>query len=165
MHRTRIILMAVMEARCSHPAARGGTGAAPARSWTVLEGGAAERLREPCSREFPEGLTGHWTPGARDVAEAEAALDGLMTEEFQKRPWMKPQGDYLRQYGGFERRGQRVIYVNAAANGTDTWRSAAIDVCDGGAMSFGAVFDLTTHRFDWFQTNGPYNGRNLPPSR
>ena len=78
---------------------------------------------------------------------------------------MEPQGHYFRQYAGFERRGHRVIYLNAVAEGTDSWHGKVIDVCDGGAVAFGAVFDLNTHRFDWFQTNGPYEGRQLRASR
>jgi hypothetical protein len=154
MYRTQLLFSFAILAGCSQP-----------RSWTVLEGAQAESLRRPCSREFPDGLAGQWTPGARDVAEAESALGGLMKDEFQKRPWMTPQSHYLRQYAGFERRGQRVIYVNAVADAKDTWRKKILDICDGGAIAFGAVFDLSAHRFDWFQTNGPYDGRKLPPSR
>jgi hypothetical protein len=133
--------------------------------WTVLEGPQAEKLREPCSREFPEGLTGRWTPTAKDVAEPEAALTELINAEFRKRPWMSSQGPYLRQYAGFERGGRKVVYVNAVADANDSWRTKAVDICDGGAIAFGAVFDPMAHRFDWFQTNGPYDGKGLPASR
>ena len=73
---------------------------------------------------------------------------------------------YLRQYAGFERAGRRVIYVNAVADWDEAkWRTQVVDICDGGELAFGAVFDSTKRRFDWFQTNGPYNGKRLPPSR
>jgi len=56
--------------------------------WTVLERPQADKLREPFSREFPEDLTGYWTPTDRDIAEAEGSLDELMKAEFQRRRWM-----------------------------------------------------------------------------
>jgi hypothetical protein len=133
--------------------------------WTVLERSQADKLRKPCSREFPQNLVGYWVPSNGDLAEVEAALDPLLKVEFQRRPWMTSQGPYLRQYGGFERSGHRVIYVNAVADAASDWRTRAVNICDGGAISFGAVYDLATHRYDWFQTNGPYNGRRLPASR
>lgn len=152
MRRTWTILILVVVGGCGHQG-----------PWTVLEGPQAEMLRQPCSREFPEDLTGHWTPTDRDVAEPEVAFAELVKEEFQKRPWMTSQAPYLRQYAGFERGGRKVIYVNATADAGGSWRTDAVNICDGGAMTFGAVFDPLKHRFDWFQTNGPYNGKRLAP--
>ena len=114
-------------------------------------------------------------PTDRDIADTEGALVALVKEEFERRPWMTSQTPYFRQYAGFERGPRKVIYLNAIADSTanvltidDTrtqWRTEAVNICDGGAVTFGAVYDTATRRFDWFQTNGPYNGKILPASR
>jgi hypothetical protein len=169
MKATWMLLMFAATTACGHREQAGqgrGAGTRPVdqRSWTVFPGTQTDKLRKLCSRAFPEGLTGHWTPSDQEVAEPEAALSALLSEEFQKRPWMTRQPQYVRQYAGFERAGQRVIYVNAFA-GLGPVAQEALDICDGGAIAFGAVFDLAKHRYDWFQTNGPYNGKLLPAQR
>src|SRR4029078_818725 len=54
--------------------------------WSVLPQTESQKLTRPCSREFPAGLTGFWTPDARDVAAAEAALPAAIEEAFRSRP-------------------------------------------------------------------------------
>jgi hypothetical protein len=96
---------------------------------------------------------------AVSISEVEQQMDGLVTRELQDCQGNAPRLTYRRQYAGFERAGRRVIYVNAIADFSDSWRSQAVTICDGTVMWFGAVYDPTEHRFDWFQFNGPFNGR------
>ena len=141
----------------------------PERPWTVLPESEVRALRQPCSRDFPEGLTGYWAPGKADLVDVERQIDALVARELAAQ-----YGDaddeqdrlrYRRQYVGFERAGQRVIYVNAVAAGSHSWRRHTVNICDGSVISFGAVYDPTRHRFDWFMFNGPYNGRKRPGPR
>jgi hypothetical protein len=131
--------------------------------WTVLSGKEAAALREPCSRPFPDGLQGEWSPRKEDVElaesaighEVEAAFGRLKTEKAPFRP-----SSYRRQYAGYWRSGRRVLYVNAVARGADDgWRSQAALMCDGGTQSYGAVFDLDRRSFDSFYFNGSLAGR------
>ena len=134
--------------------------------WSVLPQTEAQKLTRPCSREFPAGLTGFWTPDARDVAAAEAALPAAIEEAFRSRPpghdgW-RP-NHYHRQYAGFLRAGRRVIYVNAVGHEIGEEFSSfmlgdldtrAQVICDGGEITFGAVFDPQRGGFDSFAFNG-----------
>jgi hypothetical protein len=132
----------------------------------VLPQTEAQKLARPCSREFPPGLTGFWTPEARDVAAAESALPAAIDEAFRSRPpghdvW-RP-NHYHRQYAGFLRAGRRVIYVNAVGHESgeefpsfmpDELDTRAHMICDGGEITFGAVFDPQRGGFDSFAFNG-----------
>ena len=129
------------------------------RKWTILTGSEAEALTHHCSRAFPTGLTGKWTPASRDIELAEAKLAQAIDDAFKERksrgqPAWRPPG-YRRQYSGFYRDGRQVLYVNAVIDrGPDDWRKHAAKMCDGGTMAFGAVFDLNRQRFDSFIFNG-----------
>jgi hypothetical protein len=117
-----------------------------------VTGAAAQVLRTtPCSRNFPLNLVGGWTPTTGDVARAEkhleAAIDAAFTrldDERARRPLA-----YSRQYAGFLRDGHRVLYVDAGPS----------VLCDGGAESFGAVFDLEKDAFDSFSFSGLVTGQ------
>jgi hypothetical protein len=65
---------------------------------------------------------------------------------------------YRRQYAGFVRGGQPVLYVNAITDWPDDWRKRAVRPCDGGPKSFGAVFDVRGGAFDSFVFNGEFTG-------
>jgi len=89
-------------------------------------------------------------PTAGDVARAEkhleAAIDAAfarLDDEREQRPLA-----YSRQYAGFLRDGHRVLYVDAGPSA----------MCDGGASSFGAVFDLERDAFDSFSFSGRADG-------
>ena len=135
------------------------------RPWTVLPESQTAELRTPCSRAFPEGLAGYWSPKDADIAEVEQKIDAFVTKELRDRGEEGPPPTYRRQYVGFERAGRQVIYVNGHGDWSDSWRTKAVNICDGGVIAFGAVYDLGVHRFDWFQFNGPFNGheRAGPP--
>lgn len=149
-----------------------GSGCRRDREWTVLSSADVDVLRRPCSRDFPEGLTGYWAPTARDLDGPERLLGGVVQRELERvGPGRGPAPEaYHRQYVGFERGGRRVIYLNAVAKDRVSdepllpWSSRAVMMCDGGVSSFGAVYDPSSDRFDWFQFNGPLpRGQELGP--
>lgn len=128
--------------------------------WTVLRGSEAEVLRQPCSRPFPGGLTSAWSPGSPDVLAAEAKLArslGAALDRLKDKQAI-PLTAYRRQYAGFVRNGQRVLYVNGIADWPDDWRRRAVRMCDGGPKSFGAIFDVGGGTFDSFVFNGEFTG-------
>ncbi len=112
-------------------------------------------MRSPCSRPFPDRLVGWWEPSARDIARAETKLAAAIDEAFLR---LEPEARvdrpdlYYRQYMGFLRDGKRVLYVNglgqnvieeAVGDGMrQSWASRYINLCDGGVLTFGAVYDL-----------------------
>jgi hypothetical protein len=130
-------------------------------------------MRQPCSRDFPSDLSGWWQPSTDDVmradrhlAEALHAHTAVLSPQDRDRA---PQR-YYRQYMGMVRGGRRVMYVNAIGVATlagsgeevpidEKWRRSTISICDGGLMSFGAVFDLQSDRFDAFSFNADFAGR------
>jgi len=128
--------------------------------WTLLRGSEAEVLRQPCSRPFPGGLTSAWLPASSDVLAAEAKLAGALGAALGrlKDKQSMPLTAYRRQYAGFVRNGQPVLYVNGIADWPDDWRRRAVRPCDGGPKSFGAVFDVRGGAFDSFVFNGEFTG-------
>jgi hypothetical protein len=126
--------------------------------WTILTGDEAERLRYPCSRSFPDGLDGTWSPTSVDVGKAESRLGDALDAAFRRLPigieaWRPPR--YMRQYAGFLRNGRKVLYVNGTfVRATRPWRTVAARMCDGATKSFGAVFDFDRDAFDSFEFNG-----------
>lgn len=136
--------------------------------WTILPRSEAEKMRQPCTRPFPEGLAEWWRPSEAEVERAEkklpAAIDAafarlLHAEDRRRRPER-----YYRQYAGFLRNGKRVLYVNGLWDetaGNDSLRSRTTygGMCDGGTYFFGAVYDLEKDAFDSFFFNGRYEGQ------
>jgi hypothetical protein len=137
-------------------------------TWTILLGTEAEKMTRPCSRSFPERLVGSWRPSPAEVEAVERSLPSAIDAAFlrlrqlgnqQKRPER-----YYRQYAGFVRDGKRVIYVNAIRDYLNEGRPPEvtsrgrqdhfIDICDGGAIAFGAVYDIERAAIDSFSFNG-----------
>jgi hypothetical protein len=93
-------------------------------------------------------------------------VPATIEEVFRSRPpgqdgW-RP-NHYHRQYAGFLREGRRVIYVNAVGHEIGEELSGSLlgeldtrarVICDGGEITFGAVFDPQSGRFDSFAFNG-----------
>jgi hypothetical protein len=135
-------------------------------SWTILAESEAEALRKPCSRPFPAGLQGEWLPNSEEVQQAESRIGAALDAAFHRLETNDPAirlQDYRRQYFGFWRKGEQVLYVNAVASdpseeGNEDWRTRAFSMCDGGTRSFGAVFDLSGQTFDSFYFDGSYAG-------
>ncbi len=138
--------------------------------WTILPEAEAPALHKLCSRDFPEALSGAWTPSRADVAAPEAQLQRAIAAAFARLPATPSKAArgslrYRRQYAGFWRSGRRVLYVNGfAVGGGRDWRSkAAVRLCDGGVLAFGAVFDPDRRAFDSFCFNDTVAGQ-LPGS-
>jgi hypothetical protein len=140
------------------------------KEWVVLPEKEALVLMEPCSRPFPAGLSGYWKPDPGSLARAEARFQEAIPRALarvpkEERGFAPPV--YLGQYAGFYRGGRHVIYVNAvghlgdkpgASNMVEGWRTRALDLCDGGLLSFGAVFDVERDLVDAFAFNGTIGG-------
>ncbi|HEY0710412.1 MAG TPA: hypothetical protein VGG33_26640 [Polyangia bacterium] len=152
-------------------AALAGTGCKDDAPYAVLSSTEAAKLRRPCSRDFPTGLTGSWTPSPRDLEAPEKAIDAAVAEQLKglgtQAAIVAPK--YKRQYVGFERAGRGVIYVNAVSEDAlkkepqpEAWKNTAVRLCDGGIASFGAVFDPVSGKFDRFQFNAPVSKRSEP---
>jgi hypothetical protein len=138
--------------------------------WVVFIATEASAFTQPCSRRFPAGLSEPWDPEPADVARAERRFDAMVDEAFDDLPAdhsdRRPTS-YYRQYAGFLRNGKRVLYVNAVAEEViawwelpdRSWRHNAVLICDGGTLTFGAVFDLEKNDFDSVEFNGTVAGR------
>src|SRR4051812_35384884 len=98
------------------------------RPWTVLPESQAAELRTPCSRDFPEGLGGYWSPKEEQIQEVEQQVDALVTGELSDRGGNERHLNYRRQYAGFERAGKQVIYVNGHADWSGSWRTKAVNI-------------------------------------
>jgi hypothetical protein len=131
----------------------------------VLTGDAARDLTHQCSRVSPGPVEGFWAPSDVDIAALEDELILLVARELEARGESPSPGDYYRQYAGFVIGGKRVIYVNGVdAAGIDAdpgpafhpsnWQAHAIQICDGGTITFGAEYDPETGEFRNFAFNG-----------
>jgi hypothetical protein len=132
------------------------------KDWVVLPEKEALELKQPCSRPFPEGLSGYWELGNKEIQRAELRFQGAMIEALKcvsKEESEAAPGVYYAQYAGFFRNGHKVVYVNAVGDSVPGWRDHAIKLCDGGVMSFGAVLDLDSDAVDSFEFNGKFAGR------
>jgi hypothetical protein len=138
------------------------------KEWVVLPEKEALKLTEPCSRPFPRGLSGHWALGDVEIARAEVRFQEALRQVLRRLPSDERDGVpsvYYAQYAGFFREGHKVVYVNAVGDG-EGWKDRAILICDGGAISFGAVLDLDRDSVDNFEFNGTMAGpiRMVAPS-
>ena len=141
--------------------------------WTILRPDYGAALAHQCSRSFPAGLSGSWTPKEGDVLQAEAAITGAIQSAFLRIPARyrdAEPGEYNRQYTGFFKGAKRVLYVNGARKASldeiakfepsrANWRAVPAMACDGSTDYFGAVFDPESRAVTDFEFNGPH-----PPS-
>lgn len=133
---------------------------------TILTGDAARTLARQCSRISPGPVEDLWTPTDAEVDALENDLILLVARELGEAGQSPSPGGYYRQYAGFVIGGQRVIYVNGvdetaierapdAAHPFD-WRTQAVQICDGGAITFGAEYNPATRQFSHFAFNGGF---------
>jgi len=131
---------------------------------TILGGDAARTLARQCSRISPGPVEDVWTPTDAEVDALENDLILLLARELEKVGQSPSPGGYHRQYAGFVIGGKRVIYVNGVnesaiqrAPNPDhpfDWRTQAVQICDGGTITFGAEYDVATRRLSNFAFNG-----------
>ena len=128
---------------------------------TILTGDAARALGRQCSRVSPGPIEDVWTPTDTDAAAVDDQLVMYVARQLEQRGQSPSPGGYHRQYAGFVIGGKRVIYVNGieeqlTTNGPFDWRTQPVQICDGGALTFGVEYDPTTRQFANFAFNGPY---------
>jgi hypothetical protein len=131
---------------------------------TILTGDAARSLARQCSRISPGPVEDVWTPTDAEVDALENDLLLLLARELEGAGQSPSPGAYYRQYAGFVIGGKRVIYVNGvdetAVERAPTpdhpfdWRTQAVQICDGGAITFGVEYDSAARRFSNFAFNG-----------
>jgi len=134
-------------------------------AWGVVFPGAkALDLVRQCSRASPGPVQGTWTPTAKQIAELDdellpAVMVQLIQRELADQGWQAT--DYYRQYGGLIVGGQRIIYVNGFHRHivehtphSESWKTAAVGICDGGELAFGAEYDPEAKSLAKFQFNG-----------
>lgn len=124
----------------------------------------SEQLRGvivPADRAAEFGIfqaSAYWTPTDADVAAFEAAFPAWIADqsvwgadEVTER-WPE---DYIRQYVGFERDEQRLLYVNAFCElDFVDWHDQPVSVDDGGPCFFSVVYDPQTGLFSELMING-----------
>ena len=120
-----------------------------------------------CSRDTAQTDGSYWVPSARDILDVELRLWDLMdVREFHRLPTARHFVPYQRQYIGFTRNGERLIYVNVFSYADRLRRSdwmewanwailgKPVSVCDGGAYYWGVVYNPKTESFEEPHFNG-----------
>jgi hypothetical protein len=133
---------------------------------TVLTGDAARTLARQCSRVSPGPIEDVWTPTDAEVDAIEDELILRVAREMEEAGQSPSPGGYYRQYAGFVIGGRRVIYVNGIDESAIQrepnpqhpfdWRTQAVQICDGGPITFGVEYDPATRRFSSFAFNGGF---------
>lgn len=162
--RKRLLSMVVLGVSLSLAAATAGTFPIP-RSGTVFHGESAVLLTRQCSRIALAPVTGVWEPAAAQIAALEPKLADLLAVKLASRSDIGfMAADFYRQYGGLLVGRRKIIYVNGfhrelidAQMGTGhitNWHTVPVQVCDGGALTFGVEYDPATGRFANFAFSG-----------
>jgi hypothetical protein len=131
---------------------------------TILAGEAARTLARQCSRISPGPVEEVWAPTDAEIEAIEDELILLVAREMEEAGQSPSPGGYYRQYAGFVIGGQRVIYVNGVdesairrepdpAHPFD-WRKQAVQICDGGPITFGVEYNTASRQFSNFAFNG-----------
>ncbi|MEE7560964.1 hypothetical protein HH299_15635 [Xanthomonas sp. Kuri4-2] len=124
------------------------------QSWVITRQALAAQVLDPCSRDSPARhpgeVTGYWAPSRQQ-------LERLEADQSRLQPTIAAPADFDRQYVGIEAHGRRLIYINAFRlpddSELDPGRSA-VDVCDGGAGAWGAVYDPESGQFSDIAVGG-----------
>jgi hypothetical protein len=128
----------------------------------------AEKLMEVVCYRKPLGVTGYWTPEAKDIAGIEDTLAAdLRSKEVREiKDWSK----YRRQVVGLTRGEERLIFISFFPFDADieedmkarktpgydpeSWKKKPYSVMDGGRAFFRVLYDLKNKRFIWYECNG-----------
>jgi hypothetical protein len=89
-----------------------------------------------------------WTPA---IADLQAAEDAVLSEPPGRR---EPQLDGYRQYIGIIDEGDRKVVVNSMCVEFDGWTGAYIEVMDGGACFWHALYNVDTGELEFLIVNG-----------
>ena len=123
-----------------------------------------------CSRDAP-GRSGYWAPDPETVGALETVLAPALhraLEQTSADPSRRPAAnEYFRQYIGIRIGRRQVVYINGFHRNyverlattrpefAETWRTRAVNVCDGGLTFFGAEYDPATRQVANIRFNGP----------
>ena len=121
---------------------------------------AAEAFHQ-CSRDAPKTDGTYWLPTATEIVGLESQL-WPMLELRDQRGQSVPHRfqQFQRQYIGFTRNGERLIYGNFSSLSEDEpWRQWSlferpVIVCDGGRAFWGVVYKPNSNEFEEPQFNG-----------
>jgi hypothetical protein len=120
----------------------------------------AEDTFHQCSRITPEASGPYWIPTSAEIDEVDHRLWNLMEDRARAHlPIPRPLMQYKRQYIGFTRNGERLIYVNIADSGSVRRVHSSLlerpeNMCDGGDSFWGIVYHPKTQQFDEPEFNG-----------
>lgn len=121
----------------------------------------AESTFHQCSRDAPKTDGNYWLPTASDITEFEVDLPLMLELRDRNGQKVPPRfQQFRRQYIGFTRNGQRLIYGNFSSIHEDepwkqwTFLEKPVVVCDGGTSFWGVVFDPKKKQFEEPQFNG-----------
>ena len=131
----------------------------PSGTSTISLWYAAETFHQ-CSRDAPAAQGPYWLPVASEIDEIERELETLLIrreDEALRVP--KKFLQYHRQYIGFVRNKERLIYVNFSPNIDYYHRDWSllerpVSICDGGSGYWGIVYNPQTKQFEEPDFNG-----------
>ena len=126
-----------------------------------------------CSRASPS-MSGYWAPDLDTIRSLEpvlgAALQRALEQQMKEASTRPAVDEYYRQYIGIGAGGRRAVYINgfhkrhlelaakARPELAPSWRTRAVNVCDGGIWYFGAEYDPANRKLGTIE----FNGRGTP---
>lgn len=123
----------------------------------------AAEMFEQCSRQVPHSDAKYWLPTAAEIALLESKLWPLLELRHQRGLSVPRRFEpYRRQYIGFTRKGERLIYGNfSVVQGMEAeapWRWFSLlerprTACDGGNAFWGIVYKTRSGDFEEPQFN------------
>ena len=130
--------------------------------FTVLAPNETMHLNRLCSRDGPGKVSEGWLPTPEQILQAETLLPKFVRANGRPKG---PLSYYYRQYLGVVIGDKRLIYVNVfprwliereelSGISPSNWRTAFINICDGGDGFWGALYDPKTLRFSSPRFNG-----------
>jgi hypothetical protein len=132
----------------------------PKGTSTVSLWWAADTFQQ-CSRDAPKTDGTYWLPTAAEITQLESELWPMLELREKQGKTVPPRFEqFQRQYIGFTRNGERLIYGNFSSLYEDEpWRQRSLlerptNVCDGGCHFWGIVFKPKSNEFEEPQFNG-----------
>ncbi len=125
----------------------------------VLPKAQVKELLHQCSRTTPENDDGFWPVPDQVAQRVDRDIDKVSTLQSNAGIAIERPRDYFRQYVGIAISGRQFVYINAIRHGAFgrtelPWKTKAITICDGGEISWGALYDPATRNFSQLAING-----------
>lgn len=115
---------------------------------------------QPCSRTAPPAFEGTWTPTKEEIEIMEKHFNKLQRLKASEcclfRFKLHDLNNYYLQYVGIVVDGKKLIYINGMSkkHGGSAPSPIPYDVCDGGMMSWGCLYDPQKEKFFHLAING-----------